>query len=331
VEARRLPVPRTLGDGAELDPYLELAGEAPEELVRRVYRLVLRRDPDPDALARSAGKLREGTLSPATLLAELAASDEFGRVQALDDAVAFAAWARAADERPRGLGGPAPSDERVVEIPWTLARLRGERRVLDVGYAFAEPAYLAGLAAAVPDGLVGVDLIERDVAGLRPVVADVRALPFASRSFDAALCISTLEHVGLDNRVYGGPRERDESGPVTALRELRRVLARRGRLLVTVPTGRPEEQPTQVVHDPAAWLALFRSGGFLVHEHEVYERTPAGWRAAGDDGDVGHLSYGERGHGAAAVLCAELHPARAAARVRHGVRELRGRGPDRQV
>jgi SAM-dependent methyltransferase len=297
--------------------------------VRRVYRLVLRREPEPDALARSAGKLREGTLSPATLLAELADSEEFGRVRALDDAVAFAAWARAADERPRGLGGPASSDERVVEIPWALARLRGEARVLDVGYAFAEPAYLAGLAAAVPDGLVGVDLVEREVAGLRSVIADVRALPFSARSFDLVLCISTLEHVGMDNRVYGGPGERDEAGRLAALRELRRVLARGGRLLVTVPTGEAEEQPTQVVDEPAAWLALFGDGGFLVHEHEVYERTPGGWRPAA--GDVAALRYGERGPGAAAVLCAELHPARPAARLRHGLRELRGRGPASQV
>ena len=299
--------------------------------MRRVYRLVLRREPEPDALARSAGKLREGTLSPATLLAELAGSDEFGRVRALDDAVAFAAWARGAGERPRRLSGPASSDERVVEIPWALARLRGEGRVLDVGYAFAEPAYLAGLAAAVPDGLVGVDLVERDVAGVRSVVADVRALPFPPRSFDAVLCISTLEHVGMDNRVYGGPSERDESGRLAALRELRRVLARGGRLLVSVPTGRPEAQPTQVVHDPAAWLALFGDGGFVVHEHEVYERGPDGWRSAEGDVDVVHLGYGERGPGAAAVLCAELHPARPAVRLRHRVRELRGRGPVGQV
>jgi SAM-dependent methyltransferase len=297
--------------------------------VRRVYRLVLRREPEPDALARSAVKLREGTLSPATLLAELADSEEFGRVRALDDAVAFATWARAVDERPRGLGGPASSDERVIEIPWVLARLRGESRVLDVGYAFAEPAYLAGLAAAVPDGLVGVDLVERDVAGLRSVVADVRALPFASGSFDVVVCISTLEHVGMDNRVYGGPGERDETGRPAALRELRRVLARTGRLLVTVPTGRPEEQPTQVVEEPATWLALLSEGGFLVHEHEVYERTSGGWRQA--EGDIAALGYGERGPGAAAVLCAELHPAHLAARLRHRVRELRGRGPSGQA
>jgi SAM-dependent methyltransferase len=262
------------------------------------------------------------------LLAELADSDEFDRVRALDDAVAFAAWARAADERPRGLGGPASSDERVVEIPWALARLRGEARVLDVGYAFAEPAYLAGLSAAVPDGLVGVDLVERDVAGLRSVVADVRALPFAPRSFDVVLCISTLEHVGMDNRVYGGPGEQDESGRLAALRELRSVLARGGRLLVTVPTGKPDGQPTQVVDEPAAWLALFRDGGFLVHEHEVYERSPEGWRPA--EGSVAALRYGERGPGAAAVLCAELHPAHPAARLRHRVREFRGRGSSGQ-
>ena len=50
--------------------------------------------------------------------------------------------------RPRELRAPAESDERAIEIPWCLARYDGEPRVLDVGYAFAEPAYLAGLARA---------------------------------------------------------------------------------------------------------------------------------------------------------------------------------------
>ena len=37
-----------------------------------------------------------------------------------------------------GLG----DSERCVEIPWVLSRFRSESRVLDIGYANAEPRYL---------------------------------------------------------------------------------------------------------------------------------------------------------------------------------------------
>jgi SAM-dependent methyltransferase len=311
----------------DLAAHLELHATDDAELVRRLYRLALRRDPDPESLDRAVGKLADGTLSRATLLRELVASAEFERVRLLDDAVAFAAWARAQGERPRELSAPPGTDERAIEIPWVLSRLRGDARVLDVGYAFAEPAYLVGLVEAVDGEPVGVDRAEREVPGLRGVVADVRDLPFERRSFDVALAISTLEHIGRDNTVYGLGDERDAGGPARALRELARVLTRGGRLLVTVPVGEDEEHDWFVQREPEGWLALFAEGGFLVWEHEVYELGDDGWRSAAEFSPAG-VRYGERGPGASAVLCAELHPATLGARLRLGVRTARGRGPN---
>jgi SAM-dependent methyltransferase len=310
----------------ELAAHLEVRALPADELVRRLYGLALRRDPDPEALGRAVAKLEDGTLSRATLLRELVASAEFERVRLLDDAVALAAWARAHGERPRELTAPPGTDERAIEIPWTLARLPADGRVLDVGYAFAEPVYLAALVEAVRAEPVGVDLARADVPGLRGVVADVRDLPFERGSFDAALLISTLEHVGRDNTLYGVGEDRDEGGAARGLRELRRVLARSGRLLVTVPVGEPEEHDWFVQRDVDGWLDLFAEGGFLVWEHEVYELGEEGWRSAPDFAPDG-VRYGERGPGASAVLCAELHPASLGARLRLGVRSARGRGP----
>ena len=116
--------------------------------------------------------------------------------------------ARQRRERIRWLQAPPATDERVVEIPWVLSRLRREGRVLEVGYAFAEPAYLGGLLRAGVE-LVGVDLATRDVEGMETVVADVRELPFEDESFDQILLVSTLEHVGADNTVYGLEAEAD--------------------------------------------------------------------------------------------------------------------------
>ena len=291
---------------------------SPEELVEHVYRLALRRAPEPEALAEAAARLRDGTLSRAALLADAVGGEEFRRVRVLDDACANARWARRSGERPRELEAPSWLDERAIEIPWTLARYRGEPRVLDVGYAFAEPAYLVALTQAVPREVVGVDLAERAILGVRSVRADVRELPFEDGAFDVAFCISTLEHVGLDNARYGIDGERDEHGRGRALRELGRVLGRAGRLLVTVPTGEHEDHGTFVQLEPEGWLSSFAEVGLECVEHETYERSEDGWRSRPELAPG--LRYGSRGDGAAAVLCAELRPWSALARVRRALR-----------
>ena len=150
--------------GAELAAY----EGSDEEFVDAAFRLVLRRPPDDEARERALSKLAEGTLSRATFVHELASSDESQRVRELDDAVALGLGARARRERIRWLQAPPGTDERVVEIPWVLSRLRTKGRVLEVGYAFAEPAYLAGLLRAGVD-VVGVDRAERDVEGMESV------------------------------------------------------------------------------------------------------------------------------------------------------------------
>ena len=209
--------------------------------VEQAFRLVLRRAPDEEALASALARLEAGALSRAGLVAELVRSAEFESLRALDDAVALATWARLAGERPRGLRGPPASDERVIEIPWVLSRYRGEERLLDVGSAHAPAAYLRALAAAAPGRPVALDLAPAELDGFDCVTGDLRELPFEDGAFDIALCVSTLEHVGADNALYGVEGERGAGGAEQALGELARVLGGGGRLLLTVPCGAPEE------------------------------------------------------------------------------------------
>ena len=305
---------------AALAAWLEAADGSDDEFVERLWPLVLRREVEPEARADAVRRLGDG-MSRAALLHELVTAPEFERVRLLDDAVAWAAAQRRAGARPRGLQAPAGTDERPIEIPWCLARYAGERRVLDVGYAFAEPPYLAGLLGLGAPELTGVDLAVRDVPGLRSVEADLRALPFGDESFDAIFCISTLEHVGRDNTQYGLPAEDDDPSLDAALGELRRVLARSGRLLVTVPTGEPQQLGDQVQLEPQAWVERFEHAGLLVFEDELYELGPGGWCSV--DALSPGLRYGERGPAASAVLCAELRPRRLSERVRLAVRDRR--------
>jgi len=312
-----------------LSAHLDLAALPDREYVERIYRLVLRRDALPGDLDRCVAALERGALSRSTLIHELTSSEEFTQARALDDAVARAREARASGERPRDLRAPPRTDERAVEIAWVLSRYRGEPRVLDLGYAFAEPAYVAALLELRIPGLVAADLAEREVPGLRTVVADARQLPFEDGAFDLAFCISTLEHIGLDNRAYGLEADSDPTGQEEALRELARVLGPRGRLLVTVPCGAPADLGTFVQRDPASWLDLCEEVGFSVFEEEIYLLSAEGWRPV-DEADVAGVRYGENGPGAGAVLCAELRGEGAGRIVHRAARLLRRKGrPER--
>ena len=287
-----------------------------------LWRFVLRRPIEEEERSATEARLDTG-MSYASLLQELATSPEFEHRKRLEDAVAWAAAQRRAGERPRNLEAPAGVDERPIEIPWCLARIRPGERVLDVGYAFAEPAYLEGLADL--GDVTGVDLVSREVPGVTSVEADLRQLPFADAEFDVAIVISTLEHVGRDNTQYGLDAEDDESLSA-ALRELRRVATR---VLVTVPTGERELRPEQSVYEPTEWVTRFADAGFVVFEDELYELTADGWRS------VSALSagvrYGTRGPGASAVLCAELRAGTVGERLRLALRDRRHRDEVRRV
>jgi SAM-dependent methyltransferase len=189
-----------------------------------------------------------------------------------------------------------------------LSRLRGEGRVLEVGYAFAETPYLGALLRSGVE-LVGVDLAAREVNGMETFVADVCELPFEDGAFAQALLVSTLEHVGADNTVYGLETASDGDARVRALRELRRVLAPDGSLLVTVPLGEQGDHGWFRQEDERGWSRMYARSGFFLEEVEAYELLPDGWRATRSFRPEG-VRYGERGPAASAVLCADLRPGR---------------------
>jgi Methyltransferase domain len=287
-----------------------------------LWRFVLRRPIEPQELEATEARL-EGGMSYASLLQELATSAEYEHLRRLEDGVSWAAAQRRADERPRNLEAPPGVDERPIEIPWCLARVRHDERVLDVGYAFAEPVYLDGLGAL--GNVTGVDLVKVDVPGIRGVQADLRDLPFEDDEFDVAIAISTLEHVGRDNTQYGLAVEENDTLDA-ALRELRRVAKR---LLITVPTGEREVLAEQSVYEPSEWVDRFSRAGYVVFEDELYELTPDGWRSVPEL--TPGVRYGARGPGASAVLCAELHHGSVSERLRLALRDRRHRGDVRRV
>ena len=193
--------------------------------------------------------------------------------------------------------------ERVIEIPWVIRNLAAAERslrVLDIGTAFAPDAY-KWLLVRLAHTVEVVDLADAEIPGVESHVADVRELPFDSGSFDVATCISTLEHIGLDNDHYGIQSGGD--GDVQALRELGRVARR---VLVTVPAGCDANMGWQRQYAPATFRRTAEQAGLEVERLDVFMHKPeSGWVPAEED-SVASRTYGQGAVAAAANICAEL-------------------------
>ena len=140
-------------------------------------------------------------------------------------------------------------DARAIELPWALARLAGcAGRLLDAGssfnldYVVTAPAlaqYKITIATLAPEATCLWNL------GVSYVFGDLRALDLRDDWFDAVACISTIEHVGMDNARYAGQAENARRASsqdyLRAVKELRRVLKAGGTLYITFPFGAYED------------------------------------------------------------------------------------------
>ena len=73
------------------------------------------------------------------------------------------------------------------------------------------------------------------LSGLATGAVDICRLPWPSQSIGSLSCMHVVEHVGLGR--YGDRLH--AAGDLQAMRELKRVLAPRGNLLLVVPVGQP--------------------------------------------------------------------------------------------
>jgi ubiquinone/menaquinone biosynthesis C-methylase UbiE len=111
--------------------------------------------------------------------------------------------------------------------------------------------------------------------------ADLRALPYRDEWFSHAICASTLEHVGMDNTLYGaaGSRSTDPADEaVAALRELLRVTRAGGSLLLTVPFGRRSDRGWLRVFDGDDLERVIVRSGWSQQYSRFFRATLDGWR-----------------------------------------------------
>lgn len=135
-------------------------------------------------------------------------------------------------------------DERVVEYPWVLSRLSdGESKLLDAGSAFNFSEIIESPKLASKNITIFTLAPESKAfweKGISYHYGDLREIPFRDDWFDEIVSISTLEHVGMNNRIYTGQNstEQVELEAKQAAKELIRILRAGGKFLASVEFGK---------------------------------------------------------------------------------------------
>lgn len=191
---------------------------------------------------------------------------------------------RASEALPAAFG--AFLDERVVEYPWVFSRLgTSVQPLLDAGSALNFETLL-NLPVLRDRPLTLVTLAPEGQCHYRRGVsyhfADLRDLPFRDGYFGDVVCISTLEHVGMDNtRLYSRRVEHKEHARfdfLTAARELVRVCRPGGRILLTLPFGRAIDYGWYQQFDAALVDRLLDALGSTLVRETYFRYAEGGWQ-----------------------------------------------------
>jgi len=189
-------------------------------------------------------------------------------------------------------GGALPNqygfrlDARVIEIPWVLSRLsQSDGEFLDAGSALNHECVLKSealknkrttIVTLAPEGQAFWQL------GVSYVFGDMRNLFFKDEWFSEIACISTIEHIGMDNTMYAEDlniAKRSDPGEfVLAVRELKRVLKPGGVLYITFPFGRYENHGWFQQFDAALVDTLFEAFGPSDYKENIFQYHPDGWQ-----------------------------------------------------
>ncbi len=209
-------------------------------------------------------------------------------------------------------------DERIVEYPWVIANLPGRSvSMLDAGSALNFETILAH--PKLKNKKITIVNLNPEAncfwrRGVSYLFEDIRKLPFADNSFDVIVCISTLEHVGMDNtEVYTSDsryKENKVEDYLVAATELKRVLKPGGNLFITVPFGKYQNLGffQQFNSDMLDKVIKVFQGQAGVH---FYKHVSSGWQLSSQE-DCNTAEYiGKKGKdnsiaGAIAIACINL-------------------------
>ena len=196
--------------------------------------------------------------------------------------------------------------ERCIEIPWTISCYKGEKKVLDIGYANAEERYLKELISLNIPLLYGIDIVKKDISEIITIREDIRKTNLPNNFFDLVFFVSTIEHIGKDNSIYDKMYcENDNLGDLKAIKEIHRITKKGGRIVLTAPYGKFHDYGWFIQYDDGRWNELIRASKCkkLREDFLIYKN---GWYNSNKH-ELKDILYGDNNAPAAAgLVCALL-------------------------
>jgi len=183
-------------------------------------------------------------------------------------------------------------DERIVEYPWIFAHLKkGKTVFLDAGSTFNFDYLLKSKLIENKDKYIYTFYPEDKSYNhkrISYVYGDLRNLPFRDNFFEEIVCQSTIEHIDMDNSIYGYDLKstvdvvtNKNYEYLKVIDELLRVLKTNGQLLLTFPYGKFENHGFFQQLDEEMLqriIELFKGRGTIKLDCFKYEME--GWRFA---------------------------------------------------
>lgn len=180
-------------------------------------------------------------------------------------------------------------DERSIEYPWIFSRLTSEKKtLLDAGSTFNFDFVVEHPLIKKKELTIYTFFPEKNCffkKRISYVFGDLREMYFKNDSFDEIVSQSTIEHIDMDNSIYGyvekNTRNEKSYEYLKAVSEMLRVLKPGGKLLITFPFGKYEYHDFFQQFDQEMLvkvLDVFKEKGIITVDFFKYERT--GWRFA---------------------------------------------------
>jgi hypothetical protein len=190
---------------------------------------------------------------------------------------------------PKGFGHRL--DERIVEYVWIFAHLKNtSTRFLDAGSTFNFEYLVNHPLIASKESYIYTYYPENPSfpeKRISYIYGDLRSLPFKDNFFEEVVCQSTIEHVDMDNSIYGydlpaqhKPQEKSYDY-LKVIAEIVRVTQASGQLLLTFPYGKFENHGFFQQFDAemvSKITTLFEQAGS--YKTTFFQYKPQGWEFA---------------------------------------------------
>ncbi len=176
-------------------------------------------------------------------------------------------------------------DDRIIEYPWFFSKLSKEEGILlDAGSTLNHEIILNHPSMQTKKIYISTLAPEGNCfwsSGISYIFEDLRDCCFKDNYFDWIACISTAEHIGLDNNLLYSPdptnKENNPNSYLIAINEFYRILKTGGTLYLTLPFGKKINR---------GWFQVFNSQdideiistfnpSFVIEDHFRY--LPYGW------------------------------------------------------